>query len=316
MQLPFWGFVMFESIYFNHKIAILLGDRKAQILEFILWSTNDKEEKSKSNPKEYAHLYHDGRWHMWDTHDAWVDRFPWMGKSSIRRYLKELVADNWIFTTDRPARNKQDRTLYYSINKHKYDYHVRAYAQNEQMGACAQNEQAMCSNRAGHVLKSSNSSLSNTQTNTLTKKRLTRLPKATIAEGQKGVEKTPVKCARQSASQSGENYRDRFIVPFNILREASLLWRQSGQATFFDSDIGLKLKQDLNRRLALLLVNWDFKEVPDVALDKAEGLMRDINRRDFNSHQECAEGLDRYFLDFGIKGAKKALAVIDIGRHR
>jgi hypothetical protein len=285
---------------FDCKIATVIGDRKAQILEFIVWSCGEKAK----NPEKYGHLFIENHWWMYDTHDAWKVRFPWMGKSTIRKYLKEMEADNWIYMRDRLL-DKQDSTIYYSANKQKYD-DIRG----------ARNEHLMtCSVLAPHdLLEPSRSSLPNNHTNTLTK--ITRLPKATIAEGQKGVEKTPEKCARQSASQSGENYRDRFIVPFNILREASLLWRQSGQATFFDSDIGLKLKQDLNRRLALLLVNWDFKEVPDVALDKAEGLMRDINRRDFNSHQECAEGLDRYFLDFGIKGAKKALAVIDIGRQR
>tara|TARA_R110002126_G_C10342551_1_gene490924 strand:- start:49 stop:759 length:711 start_codon:yes stop_codon:yes gene_type:complete len=130
---------------------------------------------------------------------------------------------------------------------------------------------------------------------------LTRLPKATIAEGPK------------SATQSGK-YKDMYTVPLEILKEASNLYILGGQATFMKGSVGRKVKQDFNRRLGVLLVKWGYHENPNKALDRGSELMRDINRRDFKNNQEFSEGLDEYFISQGIKGSKKALDIINVGR--
>ena len=176
---------MFEKYQFDPKICKAVGcPNKAFIIEFILWSINDKEEKSKSNPKAYSHLYHEGRWFMWDTHEAWNERLPWLSLRTIKKYMADLKASGWIITAKLGV--KEDRTLFYSVNKQKY----------AQCRSCTHHsaEPALSECRTCTMVgaDSALSSLSNTLTKTPTKTHKNgNMPKRTSMKDDPKPEKEP-----------------------------------------------------------------------------------------------------------------------------
>ena len=141
----------FEKYFFDPHIASALGSAdKAFIVEFILWSINQKASMDPDAKKDISHLYHNDRWYMYDTHDTWKERIPWLGHSTIRRYLTELIKDGWIFAA-KLSPVKRDRTVYYSVNKQKYAECRSCTMENPS----AQIEHMESQNDQSHLLKSS-----------------------------------------------------------------------------------------------------------------------------------------------------------------
>lgn len=110
---------------------------KAMILEYMVWSIKEKE----GDPL-YAHACKDGVYYMWDTYAKWQRRMPWLGESTIRKYMNSLRKDGWV-STESLSMNSFNRTLYYTVDYAKV---AQAYDQFEQMH---------CAKPAYHVLRCS-----------------------------------------------------------------------------------------------------------------------------------------------------------------
>lgn len=87
----------FDKLFFRHDEAVALGSSdKAVILEFVRWSCHFKE---SDNNQDYLKrkYFMDDVWWMQDSHEAWQERLPWLGKTTIRRYLDELCDRGFLF---------------------------------------------------------------------------------------------------------------------------------------------------------------------------------------------------------------------------
>lgn len=103
----------------------------------------------------------DGERWVYNTYEGWrKSNFPFWSVATIRRVFSSLEDMGLIKSRDDLNQKGSDRTKWYTIN-----FSHSAYGQGVSR-PCAQNEQAMCSKRAGHVLKMSSSSIAETTAET------------------------------------------------------------------------------------------------------------------------------------------------------
>lgn len=102
----------------------------------------------------------DERW-VYNTYEGWQkSSFPFWSVATIRRVFSSLEGMELIKSRDDLNPKGSDRTKWYTIN-----FSHSAYGQGVSRPS-AQNEQAMCSKRAGHVLNLSGSSIAETTAET------------------------------------------------------------------------------------------------------------------------------------------------------
>lgn len=101
----------------------------------------------------------DGERWVYNTYEGWrKSNFPFWSVATIRRVFSSLEDMELIKSRDDLNPKGSDRTKWYTVN-----FSHSAYGQGVSRPS-AQNEQAMCSKRAGHVLKMSSSSIAETTT--------------------------------------------------------------------------------------------------------------------------------------------------------
>ena len=106
----------FKKMFLDQKVGKALScPNKALIVEFIKWSCEAKE----ASEDFQSQFYHDKKFWMFDTLEAWQERLPWASIRTIRRCLSDLKKQGWIYA-EYLAENKNNRTLFYSWNKEKY----------------------------------------------------------------------------------------------------------------------------------------------------------------------------------------------------
>ena len=86
----------FDKLFFRHEDAVALGSAdKAIILEFVRWSIHSKE-AAQDRAYMAAKYFMDDHWWMQDSYEAWHARMPWVGKSTLRRYIEELCESGYL----------------------------------------------------------------------------------------------------------------------------------------------------------------------------------------------------------------------------
>ena len=114
---------MFEKYMYSRNIAIALkSSDKATIIELIAESVRSKERSGSTGAFAQGYLeycYQDGEYYMWETHEQWKANFPWLGQSTIRKYLTEFK-DIGLIKTAYLNPDKRIRTLFYTIVWEKY----------------------------------------------------------------------------------------------------------------------------------------------------------------------------------------------------
>jgi len=85
---------MFKKHQYIPAIAKeLKNSDKAFMIEYMVWSVKEKRLK----PDYYKDCFKDGLFYMWDTYKVWHQRMPWLGESTIRKYIAQLRDDEWYF---------------------------------------------------------------------------------------------------------------------------------------------------------------------------------------------------------------------------
>ncbi len=159
---------MFQKYQFDPGIAnAVKSPDKAFMIEYMVWSIRDKQTK----PDFYKDFSKDGRFYMWDTYKNWHVRMPWLGESTIRKYLSDLRKDEWIFTAFL-ARDNRDRTLFYTVDLDLYSKTVASFWQSHVLDSSTSH---VLDSSTSHVLDNSNSTCSELANVPLTKT-LTKTP--------------------------------------------------------------------------------------------------------------------------------------------
>ena len=106
-----------DSIEANrHSFSAAIAERHGLHEAFILSGLAAEIEENSS-----SHLcFHDGRYWTYNSVNAYVEKFPYMSRSSIRRALKSLEEQGLIIS-GRHNEDPRDRTKWYAITDYGYD---------------------------------------------------------------------------------------------------------------------------------------------------------------------------------------------------
>lgn len=130
-----------RPIVYDMDLAVLIGDREAQVLQQIEYWCNIKEQADLRNEKTIEMGYIDGHYWTYNTIEEWHQQFPCWSLMTIRRLLKNLRDKNLVITGNFNKKG-YDRTLWYTVN-HEELIRLEKESENKKQ----ENKISMCSKR-------------------------------------------------------------------------------------------------------------------------------------------------------------------------
>ncbi len=130
-----------RPIVYDMDLAVLIGDREAQVLQQIEYWCNIKEQADLRNEKTIEMGYINGYYWTYNTIEEWHKQFPCWSLMTIRRLLKNLRDKNLVITGNFNKKG-YDRTLWYTVN-HEELIRLEKESENKKQ----ENKNSICSKR-------------------------------------------------------------------------------------------------------------------------------------------------------------------------